>query len=309
MKLTRFAVAALVLTLTLSPTVARATYPGSNGLIVLRGSIGGSGNFIYVVNSDGSNRRAIAEGGYDPHWTADGQRLYFWRDSGIYSIEVDGTDLRQETSPPTGMLDVEPYPLPGGGFVFVRGSSRYAPGAGFKSASDVWIRRPGEPARRLTKTRHVPEASPAVSPDGTRIAYLGRDSTGVFAGIMNIDGRGSRKLAPAASFGGLDFSSDGSLLVFAQGLPESPTEGVYFYDLKHKTVSRVGSLESFEAGWGALSFSPDGTRLLIASDSSNGNLLYSTDLIGGDQQYISVVPPGSPEQDYYFGGGFWQPVP
>jgi tricorn protease-like protein len=176
--------------------------------------------------------------------------------------------------------------------------------------TDLWIQRPGQSAKALTTTTTVQEEAPAVSPDGKRIAYIGNSSlTGEFLYVMNSNGRHNRQLAPAASFGEVDFSPDGSLLVFAQTLPGGPTEGVFFYDLKHKTVSRVGSLESNEAGWGDLSFSPDGTRLLIASDSGNGDVLYSTDLSGGNQQYISVVPPGSPEQDYYFGGGFWQPVP
>jgi Tol biopolymer transport system component len=312
MKLTRFALAALVLTLTLSPTVARATYPGSNGLIVLYGSIGGSGNFVYVVNSDGSNRRALAEG-RTPHWTADGQRIYFSDGAGcvfpepvcaIYSVSVDGTGLRQETSPPEGTWDEAPYPLPNGGFVFVRHF-------GLCCQTDLWKQRPGQTAKALTTTTTVQESQPAVSPNGKRIAHLGSGPTGEFLYVMNSNGRHNRQLAPAASFGGVDFSPDGSLLVFAQTLfpPEGPTEGVFFYDFQTDTVSRVGSLESFEAGWGALSFSPDGTRLLIASDSSNGDLLYSTDLTGGDQQYIPVVPPGSPEQDYYFAGGYWQPVP
>ncbi len=301
MKHSRFALAALVFALGLYPTAASATYPGTNGLITFSQDRGDSGvEYIWVTNSDGSNRLALASG-RDPHWTADGQRVYFSKGfSGIYSVRVNGTGLRKETWPASGVLDSQPYPLPSGGFVFTRWSATCC-------QSDVWVKLPGATAKRLTWTTGLQEFSPAVSPDGSRIAFIRSGSTGWSLYIMNRDGSQKRKLAPAAPDGGVDFSPDGSMLVFAQLLPNG-SAGVYFYDLTSDAVSRVGSLESSEAGWGALSFSPDGTRLLINSSSDTGDLLFSTDLTGGDEHFIDVVPPDAPESMHYFGGGYWQPV-
>jgi Tol biopolymer transport system component len=318
MRIVRLAFAAFALTFGLYPTAARATYPGGNGLIVLNGTIGGSDSqFVYVVNSDGSNRRALAPGEGSPRWTADGQRIYFRGGPdcpyptyvcAIYSVSVDGTGLRKQTWPGSGQFDDDPYPLPGGGFVFARLSDVFS----FPHFADIWVKLPGQRAKRLTWTRKVDESSPAVSPDGTRIAYLGRSTGGSFLFIMNRDGTGKRKLAPASEGGGVDFSPDGTRLVFGQFLDPvwgGPPEGVYFYDLQTDTVSRVGSLHSTEPGWDALSFSPDGTRLLITEATGDGNYLFSTDLTGGDMHGINPVSGDDPEQDWYFSAGYWQPVP
>jgi Tol biopolymer transport system component len=314
-RIVRLAFAAFALTFGLYPTAARATYPGGNGLITFFDDYLGP-TTIWVANGDGSNRQALAPGEGSPHWTADGQRIYFRGGPdcpyptyvcAIYSVSIDGTGLRKQTWPGSGQFDDDPYPLPGEGFVFTRLPDVFS----FPHFADIWVKLPGQRAKRLTWTRKVDESSPAVSPDGTRIAYLGRSTGGTFLFIMNSDGTGKRKLAPAsAGPGGVDFSPDGTRLVFAASLGEEHNEGVFFYDLQTDTVSRVGSLESFETGWGALSFSPDGTRLLIASYSGSGDFLYSTDLTGGDTQYIDITPLPGPEIDgYYFGGGFWQPVP
>jgi dipeptidyl aminopeptidase/acylaminoacyl peptidase len=275
---------------------ARATFPGQNGLIALYDD-----NGVLVIAADGSSRRYLYAGGISPHWSADGQRVYFVSTSNgrIYSIKPDQTGLRTEVWKLTGYTNRDPYPLPGGGVVFDRLSNNCC-------SSDLWLKEPGHPARRLTSTADA-EFLPAVSPNGSRIAYLRDTSQGTFLYLMNRDGSGVRRLRRAVFDGGVDWSPDGETIVFARVLPNGFTEGVFFYHLASNTVTRVGKLESFEAGWGALSFSPDGRRLLIASDSCCGDFLYSTNLSGGDRQDIPVAPPG--EYEYYFGGGYWQPVP
>ena len=71
-------------------------------------------NDVFLMNADGSGRRRLTDGpGYDghPHWSHDGTRIVFnsdrtsedlsvaWADRWheIFSVRIDGTDLRQHT--------------------------------------------------------------------------------------------------------------------------------------------------------------------------------------------------------------------
>jgi Tol biopolymer transport system component len=281
----------LGLGLALHPVQAWATVPGRNGLVAFADDIG-----IALIKPDGTSQHYITPGGLEQEWTADGRRLYFQKDGRIWSVRTDGSHLRRHTFPPANVGDFSPAPLPSGGFVFIRERNF--------GQSDLWIKLPGQAAHRLTRTIAY-EVDPVVSPDGTQLAFIRETSQfPPSLWVMNVDGTGAhRVLRPVTTDGGVDWSPGGAQLVFSHLLPNGITQGIYLLTLQTGEVTRVGDLESFEAGWGGVEFSPNGRRLLVTSDSSVGDDLFSVALDGTDRRDIPVV--GS----VYFGPGSWQPLP
>ena len=55
---------------------------------------------LYVVTTDGKDRRKLADEGRDPAWHPDGGRLAFTRAGGLYVIGADGNGLRLTYRPP-----------------------------------------------------------------------------------------------------------------------------------------------------------------------------------------------------------------
>jgi Tol biopolymer transport system component len=281
----------LGLGLALHPVQAWATVPGRNGLVAFADDTG-----IALIKPDGTSQHYITTGGLEQEWTADGRRLYF-QDGRIWSVRTDGSHLRRLTFPPANVLDFSPAPLPSGGFVFIRERNF--------GQSDLWIKLPGESAHRLTGTTAY-EVDPVVSPDGTQLAFIRETSQfPPSLWVMNVDGTGAHLvLRGVTTDGGVDWSPGGAQLVFSHLLPNGITQGIYLLTLQMGEVTRVGDLESFEAGWGGVEFSPNGRRLLVTSDSDVGDDLFSVALDGTDRRDIVVGG-----LDYYFGPGSWQPLP
>ncbi len=284
-----------VLAVLMTSTPARATYPGQNGVIAL--DLDG----ITLVNPDGTGQHTIYDRGREVAWSADGSTIYF-SNRGIWSIHPDGTGLRPVTRPGQWM-DVNPWPLPDGSVVFE--SNRGLSGC---CDRDIWRKFPRRKAVRLTSTPDWDEL-PTASPDGTRIAFL-RGSRCLSAGcvmqslyMMEADGSDVRLLARNIEDTGMDWSPDGSLVSFAR-LVNEEEEGIFLVDVSTGQVRRVGDLVSYEAGWGSIEFAPDGTRLLVTSDSGNGDEMFTVNLDGSDVHEIHL----SGGEEIYFGRAAWQPT-
>lgn len=85
--------------------------------------------------------------------------------------------------------------------------------------------------------------SPDISPDGTRIVYIARSSSGDDLVIANIDGSEPFSPLPPGMFGAVDaplFTADGSAVVFsAAGSADPPPDGTWLYDLFGIEVARA----------------------------------------------------------------------
>ena len=162
---------------------------------------------LWVIAADGGEARALTAGSMapaEPAWSPDGKtiaftgkpeaagrgeqsdirvisRLHYKQDGEgfwdgrwkqIFAVSAVGGDVRQVTQ---GDYDHEaPAWSPDGTFLAYTGNS--SPVADLEDLNDLWIVRAdgAGPSRRLTRTVGAVE-SPAWSPDGGRIAYIGHD--------------------------------------------------------------------------------------------------------------------------------------
>jgi Tol biopolymer transport system component len=260
-------------------------------------------NGITLMNPDGTGQHTISSTGTEAAWSADGSRVYFSDGGRIWSIRSDGTALRTITRPNPQWADVNPWPLPDGSVVFE--SNRGHVGC---CERDIWRKDPGRRAFRLTTTPDSDEL-PVASPDGTKIAFI-RASKCLSAAcvspnlmMMDADGTHVRGLARRVDYASIDWSPDGTLVSFAR-LVDGPEQGIFLVDVGTGQVRRVGDLLSYEAGWGSIEFAPDGTKLLVVSDSGYGDFMFTVNLDGSDVQYINLCRC----DELYFGRAAWQPV-
>jgi TolB protein len=71
---------------------------------------------IYVINSDGSDQRLLAEGVtlrtgladcHYPHWSPDGRHVAFMDNNTIFVIDADGTNPRKLLTWPSGYMEFD----------------------------------------------------------------------------------------------------------------------------------------------------------------------------------------------------------
>jgi dipeptidyl aminopeptidase/acylaminoacyl peptidase len=271
----------------LTTACARETCPrwSPDGTRIAFVSDRGGAKQVYVIPAGGGEAQPLTSGGLSPSelaWSPDGRRLAFvgkpeperprdesdvrvisrlyhkqdgegfwdgrWKQ--IFIVRADGGDLRQLTD---GDYDhLSPAWSPDGAVLAYSGNA--SPDADLVEAGDVWVvpAVATAPPRRLTPTLG-PAQSPAWSPDGSRIAYIGHDNECGGATIHGI------WVVPAAS-----------------GRPVCMTRG---YD--RSVGHHVGSDVRSHPASGGLTWAPQGNRVYFLTTE------------GGNTQIASVsVPEG-----------------
>lgn len=278
----------LVLGVVAAPA-ANATFPGSNGRIVFDTAEGPDGSQIYTIDPDGSGlvqlthlRRAAA---FMPRWSANGRRIAYVSDASgndeLWTMRADGSRQRQVTDEP-GVGHYWPTWAPGGGIVFSRCDF-----TAFGTCTISAVRPDGSKMRTIVRG-HWHHGQPAVSPDGTWIAFTS-DKGGYDSRLWLVRPDGSDlhfvgdlvKLVPDR----LDWSPDGSHLTFTG----DPRSGKAFTiepdgsDLTSITPVPVARIYAF--------YSPDGTQMAVLHDAdSPDRTLIRTDTDGNEIGPLTSIP-------------------
>lgn len=163
-----------------------------------------AGGGVYLMRSDGSERRLVIADGSHPAFFPSGRAIAFVRTvdgrQQIFTVRLDGSGLRQLTGGPSESSD--PAVSPNGGRIAFA-SDRDRSG---RDRSDIYVMRPDGSGVHAAIAGPRSEIEPDWAPNGRRIAYVvgGGASSDLF--ITGADGRRSVRLTPCEGIRCRDFS-------------------------------------------------------------------------------------------------------
>ncbi len=181
------------------------SYSANGRLMVFvnNGGDGGIGGDLFVMRSDGTERRQLTSGSAgdtDPSFFPNGRRIVFSRsvgpDNHIYSIALDGTGLLQLTSGHHD--DIDPVVSPNGRrIVFVSDRDEDERG----DRGDIFTMLPDGSGLRVLIDGPLYDKEPDYAPSGRRIAFVSNEGPG-FANIFlaRADGSRVKQLTPCRPF-------------------------------------------------------------------------------------------------------------
>ena len=230
---------------------------------------------ICVMNADGSGREQLTDGlgdAHDPAWSPDGTKIAFSsnRDGqrDIYIMNADGSGLRHVTD--DEHEDTGPTWSPDGSKIAYASETRlYRDNTAISWSDIVVIEADGSNPTRITDDSRD-DYEPAWSPDGTRIAFIHRQS--IYA--MNPDGS-DKELLFSGNARSPAWSPDGKTIAWSQRLCDHCDSEVYMADVDYTDATRLTERFSTDSN---PSWNPDGSKLAFDSD-----------LVGNSEIYIMEV--------------------
>lgn len=233
--------------------VLNATWSPSGSHIAFTGSGTASGDReIYVMRPDGQDlRRLTIRLGYDSHpsWSPDEQQI-------LFSSELDSTL--------TAPAEVEIHGV-----------------AAFGTAEQRTIR--SEPLREIAGPT-LQDRYPAVSPDGTRIAFFSNQDGGWGLYVMDADGGNRRRIAATSlNIYGPSWSPDGTRIAFNSRVNSFEQIHVIDADGSNQTRLTHTHMNRNEAP----AWSPDGQHIAFSSYRDGNWEIYLMNADGSGQTRVT----------------------
>lgn len=215
---------------------------------------------LFLINADGSGTTRLFDNppgnrsGMCPDWSPDGRKIAFRTDD-IYVINSDGTGRVNLTN--GRGKETCPFWSPDGSKIAFYA---YYEANDFGYTDIYVMNADGSNQRNLTpSTIHATDL--AWSPDGRQIAYTGigpGDTEGIY--VTSVEGNGERNISGGG--GGPRWSPDGKQIAFMKGA----IRGVEVYLMNADGSGQRNLSNSLEREEFALAWSPDGRKILFASD-------------------------------------------
>jgi Tol biopolymer transport system component/tRNA A-37 threonylcarbamoyl transferase component Bud32 len=251
--------------------------PG-DGYIAFRSERDGGG--IFVMRSDGTGVRRVADSGYNPAWSPDGRQIVYaeegitrpedrsGRVSQLWSVDVASGRKRMVTKDD----GVQPQWSPNGRYIAYWAID-------LDGHRALWtVRESGGPPSRITRDRFL-DWNPVWSPDGAWLYFC--SDRGGSMGIWRIpmkestgEARGAPQpiRVPASYPAHLSFSADGRHMAYAQLLTTGRVSAVRFDPVREVLVSEPKEIMQSFKGISRPALSPDGKWLAFNSTEQEEDL-------------------------------------
>ncbi len=143
----------------------------------------------------------------------------------------------------------------------------------------------GSDRRRLTTEDYTRHFYPSMAPDGKSVVYVqfgGENVYNIYE--MMLDGKATQLTDGLGVLTAPEISPDGSQIAFTHWSPESDQHSIWVMQRDGRTPHAVTS-----HGWDP-TWSPDGEKILFASDVNGGVQMYIVNVADGDVKQVNQMP-------------------
>lgn len=256
---------------------------------------GTKGKEIYIMDWDGNNLQRVTSHNsiaLSPNWAPDARKIVYTAylkrgPRGMRNPDLLMFDLL------SGQRWLVSYRvgLNSGGVFHPNGKSIYLT-ISESGNSDIYrIDLDGKVMQKMTNgPRGALNVEPALSPDGSKLAFSSDRSGKPMIWVMSTDGSNAQRLTYAGVYNSSpSWSPDGKKIAFA-GF-EKDHYDIFIMDINGSNLQRLTSARKNTGKWSSNEdpvFSPDGRHIMFTSDRSGKNQVYIINVDGSNERRITL---------------------